>query len=148
MNELPLTELSTVAPQLHGKIPELKLLILFGSRARGDFQAQSDWDFAVLSDEKLNENSLKNNFHLTLETSNFLSELLGISSDKLDIVQLNRAGALISHFVARDGKLVYERETGEFERFCHRALLEKSDLQKIHHENLTTVHQFLNRWRA
>ncbi|MCT7978254.1 type VII toxin-antitoxin system MntA family adenylyltransferase antitoxin [Laspinema olomoucense] len=148
MNEPPLTKLSTVAPQLHSKIPELKLLILFGSRARGDFNTQSDWDLAVLYDAKLTKDRLNDNFDSTLEVSNFLSELLGIYTDKLDIVELNRAGALISHFVARDGKLVYEREAGEFEQFCNRALLNKSDLQKIHHENLTTVHQFLKRWRA
>jgi predicted nucleotidyltransferase len=148
MNEPQLTELQTIAPQLPENIPELKMLILFGSRARGDFNPQSDWDFAVVYEETLAKNSLNDRVYSTLEVSDFISQILGISPDKVDIVELNHAGLLISHFVARDGKLLYEREVGEFERFCNRALLEKSDLKQIHHENLTTVHQLLDRWRA
>lgn len=146
MNALSLAELQALAPHLPAKIPYLKMLVLFGSRARGDFHSQSDWDFAILYDDDLSKNRL--NCNLTLEVCDFLNKLLGVSNDQLDIVELNRAEALISHFVARDGKLVYEREAGEFEQFCNRALLNKSELQQIHHENLTTVHQFLNRWRA
>ncbi len=30
-------------------------LILFGSRARGDYKKDSDWDFLILTDNKVNE---------------------------------------------------------------------------------------------
>lgn len=37
--------------QLPEKIPYLKMLVLFGSRAKGNIHAKSDWDFAVVYDE-------------------------------------------------------------------------------------------------
>lgn len=48
MSTPTLEELEKLARQLPEKIPYLKLLILFGSRATGKTHAQSDWDFAVL----------------------------------------------------------------------------------------------------
>jgi uncharacterized protein len=34
-------------------------VILFGSRARGDYKKDSDWDFLILTPKKLNENIKK-----------------------------------------------------------------------------------------
>ena len=38
--------------RLKEKVPGLRSVILFGSRARGDFREGSDYDFAVILDEK------------------------------------------------------------------------------------------------
>lgn len=48
-----LTDLKTLSHQLPEKIPYLKMLVLFGSQARGDIHAKSDWDFAALYDEEM-----------------------------------------------------------------------------------------------
>lgn len=39
------------------KIPYLKMLILFGSRVRGDNHCKSDWDFAILYEQPFKENN-------------------------------------------------------------------------------------------
>lgn len=43
-----LERIRKLARQLPEKIPYLKMLVLFGSRATGNASNHSDWDFAVL----------------------------------------------------------------------------------------------------
>lgn len=50
---LSLYDLRALVPLVLDQIPYLKLLILFGSRAKGTHNEDSDWDFVVLYDEKL-----------------------------------------------------------------------------------------------
>ncbi|MBD1211703.1 MAG: hypothetical protein H9534_02920 [Dolichospermum circinale Clear-D4] len=45
---------------------------------------------------------------------------LKINSDKIDIVKLNHFSKLIAHFIARDGKVLYEESADEFEKFKQR----------------------------
>ncbi|MCG6133783.1 MAG: nucleotidyltransferase domain-containing protein [Nostoc sp. LLA-1] len=141
-----ITELRELAQQLPEKIPYLKMLILFGSRATGNTHAKSDWDFAVLCDQEQRENYVKDNAFLWFELPIVIGELFKINSDQIDVVELNQCSELISHFVARDGKLLYEDNLGEFEKFKQRYLLSNSELKKI--ENITRQHieQFLQRW--
>ena len=40
-----------------------------------------------------------------------------LKADRIDLVDLDRAGALIRHRVARDGVLLFERDRGQVERF-------------------------------
>jgi predicted nucleotidyltransferase len=83
----------------------LTLLVLFGSRARGDASAQADWDFGYLSDGSVNP--------LTVMAA--LAEAVG--SERLDLVDLARASGLLRYRAARDGVLVYEARPGIFDRF-------------------------------
>jgi CRISPR-associated protein Csc3 len=50
MNTPTIEELRELAQQLPERIPYLKMLVLFGSRATGKTHAGSDWDFATLDD--------------------------------------------------------------------------------------------------
>jgi predicted nucleotidyltransferase len=88
----------------HGFSP-LRLLVLHGSRARGEAHASSDWDFAYVADPELDD--------LALRAA--LARALG--SDRIDLVDLDRAGGLLRYRVARDGKAIFEREGSEFEHF-------------------------------
>ena len=95
-----------LAPFLHeSRPPGLRLLILFGSRARGDAADLADWDFGYLADRELD-----------------LDRLLAglgrqIDSDRIDLVDLARAGGQLRYRAARDGRLLYEASPGEFARF-------------------------------
>lgn len=91
--------------ELQQRFPELQLLILHGSRARGDAHAGSDWDFAYLADPGLDELGLR----ATLAQALF--------TDAIDVVDLRRAGAVLRYAAARDAKLVLEREPAALERF-------------------------------
>jgi predicted nucleotidyltransferase len=90
---------------LRRSLPELRLLVLHGSRARGDAHAGSDWDFAYLADPGLDELGLRAALSSALHT------------DDIDVADLARAGAVLRYAAARDAKLVLEREPDALERF-------------------------------
>jgi predicted nucleotidyltransferase len=97
----------------------LRLLVLHGSRARGDAHALSDWDFAYEADAGFDVDGLLAG----------LSERL--DADRVDLVDLDRAGALLRYRVARDGVLIFEREAGRFSRFRLQAIDTWCDLAPI-----------------
>ncbi len=141
-----ITELREFAQQLPEKIPYLKMLVLFGSRSTGNTHAKSDWDFAVLCDQEQRETYVKDNAFLWFELPIVIGEIFNLNSDQIDVVELNQCSELISHFVARDGKLLYEDNLGEFEKFKQRSLLSNSELKKIENINQQHIEQFLHRW--
>jgi len=107
----------------------IPLAILFGSRATGRVHAGSDWDLAVwVEDERLLESSLaaaRRKRRLIRNCCNYLQ------TGNLDLVILNRAAPLIKYEVARNGKLLYEKEPGIFVKFCSRALREHNDARLV-----------------
>ncbi|NJN12757.1 MAG: nucleotidyltransferase domain-containing protein [Richelia sp. RM2_1_2] len=48
-----------LAQQIPEKLPYLKMLVLFGSRATGNSNNHSDWDFAVLYENKQDNSDTK-----------------------------------------------------------------------------------------
>jgi predicted nucleotidyltransferase len=99
--------------------PGLDLLVLYGSRARGDAHDQSDWDFGYEADAGFDPDRL-------------LATLAGhLKADRIDLVDLNRAGALLRYRVARDGVVVVERHGGHFERFWFAAVDTWCDLAPV-----------------
>lgn len=50
--QISIEHLQLLSRQIRKKIPYIKMLVLFGSRARGDIHDKSDWNFAVFYDEK------------------------------------------------------------------------------------------------
>jgi predicted nucleotidyltransferase len=87
---------------------ELELLVLHGSRARGDHAQHSDWDFAYAGD--VDELGLRAE----------LARALG--TDHVDLVDLESAGGLLRYRVARDGICLFERTAGALEQFCLEAI--------------------------
>jgi predicted nucleotidyltransferase len=126
-----LEELKVLSQQLPEKIPYLKILIIFGSRARGDNHAKSDWDFAALYDEEIRENSCKDRGFAWFEVPGILGDAFSINSDEIDIVELNHCSPLIAHFIARDGILLYETELGQFEAFKQKYLMTDTQLEVL-----------------
>ncbi len=83
----------------------LKLVVLFGSRARGSARPQSDWDLCFISGASGDPDA-------------FLAEATRIlQTDQVDLADLGRASALLRYRAAAEGKLVHETTPGEFERF-------------------------------
>ena len=85
--------------------PGLKLLVLHGSRARGDAREDSDWDFVYLAAPDFDALLLQADLALAL------------GSDRVDLANLAAVGGLIRYRAARDGRVVFEAERGAFERF-------------------------------
>ena len=139
-------ELHKLSSQISEKIPYLKMLVLFGSRATGNINANSDWDFAVLYDEEKYNSYIKDNPLATFAIPGILGEILKINSDKVDIVELNHCSNLIAHFVARDGKVLYENQADEFNKFRQRVLLSNTEIKMIEKTKLKNIENFLQRW--
>ena len=85
--------------------PGLRLLVLFGSRARGEASVDADWDFGYLATNDFRPEAL-------------LADLtLAVKSDRFDLVDLSRAGGQLRYRAARDARVLVESPAGQFERF-------------------------------
>ncbi|MBC1235848.1 type VII toxin-antitoxin system MntA family adenylyltransferase antitoxin [Nostoc sp. 2RC] len=145
-NTPTISELQELSLQLPEKIPYLKMLVLFGSRATGNTNAKSDWDFAVLYDEEQREVYVKDNVVRWFELLMQIGELFKINPDLIDIVELNHCSELIAHFIARDGIMMFEKYPGQFEEFRLTSLKSKSELKKFREDQHKIIEIELNKW--
>lgn len=83
----------------------LDVLMVFGSRARGDATDRSDWDFGYLATDAIDVPEL------------LASIVTLLGTDRIDLVDLQRASGLLRYRAARDGRVVFEARPGTFERF-------------------------------
>lgn len=99
--------------------PGLRLLVLHGSRARGEAHARSDWDFAYVSDRTVDPERLR------------AALVEHLSTDAVDLADLGTAGALLRYRVARDGVLLYEADAGAFDAFRMDAIHTWCDMEPV-----------------
>ena len=125
-----LEELIELIPQVLEQIPYLKLLVLFGSRARDDHDANSDWDFAFLCDEEIRKQYEKGSFDF-LRIWGVLQQIYKLGDDQIDAVDMAKCSDVLAHNIAKDGKILYELESGEFERFRQQKLMSKEQIQDL-----------------
>lgn len=90
---------------IRARHPALRLLVLFGSRARGDARGESDWDLGYLADAGLDPDAL------------LLDMVSALGTDRIDLVDLARAGAQIRFRAAGEGRVLHEVDPGVFEKF-------------------------------
>jgi predicted nucleotidyltransferase len=85
---------------------KLKLLILFGSRAKGNYTENSDWDFAFLP---------KSGFTFEQEESLFNDLMKILDYEKIDLININKPkNYIIIKNIFFEGKLIYENKIGLF----------------------------------
>ncbi|MEM2341929.1 MAG: nucleotidyltransferase domain-containing protein [Candidatus Bathyarchaeia archaeon] len=105
------------------------LAYLFGSRARGTADEESDYDIAVLFSN--DETSIIDEVNLTAELSRAINE----PADKIDVLSLNRADLTVKARVLREGVPIYCSD-GEFKRMWERKtlmeILEGTDLYAVY----------------
>ena len=99
--------------------PDLRLLIVHGSRSQHLEHEGSDWDLGYLADGPLD----------TAEMTAAMTEVLG--TDDVDVTNLARASALLRFRAARDGRCAYERDPGTFEDFVLEATLFWCDAEPV-----------------
>lgn len=95
--------LATLARETRG----LDLLLLFGSRAGGrtDARPTSDWDLGYLANDRFDPQAFVAH----------CAERLG--TDRVDLVDLQRASGLLRYRAARDGQLIFEAHADLGDRF-------------------------------
>lgn len=105
MSDAAAPALRSALTSIAAATPGLALLLLFGSRARGDARPASDWDFGYLASPQTAIDGLR------------AALVRAIGTDRIDLVDLDRAGALLRYRAARDASLLYERAPGADARF-------------------------------
>nr|MDO8082699.1 nucleotidyltransferase domain-containing protein [Candidatus Freyarchaeota archaeon] len=89
--------------EVFGRYSNVVAAYVFGSRARGDFREDSDWDIGVL----LRQGFSARDF---LEFLEDLREALGVDFKKLNLVVLNDADIDLAFQALHEGKLLYEKD--------------------------------------
>lgn len=83
----------------------LSLLVLFGSRARRQSREGSDWNLGYLGGPEMDTSAL------------LLDVVTAVGTDRVDLVDLARAGAQVRFRAAADGRIVFAAAESAFERF-------------------------------
>jgi uncharacterized protein YutE (UPF0331/DUF86 family)/predicted nucleotidyltransferase len=105
------------------------LAYLFGSRARGNFRDESDYDIAVLFAGE--ETSIIDEINLTLDLAKSLKEPV----EKVNVVSLNNADVTIKARILREGIPIYccdDQFRRRWERTALMEVLDSSDLYAIY----------------
>jgi predicted nucleotidyltransferase len=98
---------------------DLRLVVLHGSRARGEAHRGSDWDLGVLADGTPDLAALTG------------AVVAAVGSDAVDVVDLGRASALLRYRAARDGVPLLERPAGAFVDFQVEAVTFWCDVEPV-----------------
>jgi uncharacterized protein len=133
MDRLHVEEVATRLQDLTEAIPELELVVLFGSTVKGQRRPRSDVDLAVRCTGAADLDAL------------YLALAPRLGTDRLDLVDLRRASPLLMMEVARSGRLLYERRRGSFRQFQSLASRRYCDTAKLRRAQRRAIHAFLER---
>lgn len=107
-----IVHIDEIKPEIKKLVEKHQLLAvaLFGSQATGVLHQKSDVDIAILGKDQIS-------FDEKIKISSELSQIL--KRDDVEVVDIdpNSASPTLLYAVVRDGKLLYERETGDFLRW-------------------------------
>lgn len=141
-----IADIQSAIPQILEQVPYLKLLVLFGSRARGDNFPSSDWDFALLFDEELRQQYEPGGGWNCYRSWSVLQQILGLDDDEIDWIDLKNASDVLAHTIAFEGKVIYEKTAGEFEAFRRISLKTTAELRQIHQKEREELELELQKW--
>jgi predicted nucleotidyltransferase len=141
-----LNDIQLALPQILEQVPYLRLLVLFGSRARGDHFPSSDWDFALLFDEDLRNQYEPGGGWNCFRSWVILQQILGLGDDEMDWVDLKDVSDLLAHAIARDGVVIYENKSGLFQEFRQKHLKSNAEMKQISGELRDLVRSKLKAW--
>jgi uncharacterized protein len=85
-------------------------IILFGSRARGDFAADSDYDLLIVVDDTISENPLRlaGRAHNAVGDRNFSLDVIVYRRSDFEL-SLRDQSDVVCHAMT-DGQVIYERQ--------------------------------------
>ena len=112
----------------------IKLVMLFGSRARGDYNKNSDFDIAILMEENYLDQI--NPLELRSELiTRFTSEL----AEECDVVLINQATPLLKYQIVKYGEVIYITPEMGYSTFFSKVVKEHLDFKyykKLHHDRM------------
>jgi len=105
----------------------IKFVVLFGSRAKGNIQENSDFDIAIFlrDGSSIFENLVRYSKILTE-----LNRILNLGNQKIDLASLNKANILLRYEITSSGVLLYgdESEYEQYKAFAFRDYLDSKSL--------------------
>jgi predicted nucleotidyltransferase len=111
-------------------------LILFGSQAKGEERKESDIDVGVLFEREIPAR----------DELQFFYDLINLfGTDRVDLVNLNRAGPVLQKEVALYGEPLFEREKGLFDEYLIRALNKYQDTKDIRKLEKELLEEFIKK---
>ncbi len=122
---MSMADAAQLQTQFESQLPEVKLVVLFGSQARQKATDKSDWDIAFLA----TPDTYIGMEQFTLQQD--IALLLDLPFDDIDLVNLRRCSPLLAFAVAREGKLLYEAAPAAFRLFQVRASKIYADTAKL-----------------
>ncbi len=128
-----LDDLIAQIPSILEQVPYLTLLVLFGSRARGDHDVKSDWDFAFLCDEELRQQYETGGWD-AYTIWGVLQQTYNLGDGQIDAVEMKNCSDILAHSIARDGQIVYERNQGSFAVFQRERLMTSAEMKQLRKE--------------
>jgi predicted nucleotidyltransferase len=102
-------------------IPGIAVLVLFGSRARGDHRAYSDLDVAVLPDSQ----EPGTGWHLLADIAVALADLA--PEGRVDVVPLDQANDVLRQRVMEHGRVLINRDPEAWKQLRVRTMREYGD---------------------
>lgn len=114
-------------------MPDLRLLVLFGSLVKGRRPIRGDVDLGAQCDGPADLDAL------------YLAIAPRLGTDRVDLIDLRRAGPLLAFEVARAGRLLFERRPGAFRAFQSLASRRYGDTAKLRRAQRRAIHVFLER---
>jgi uncharacterized protein len=141
-----LTNLNLKIPRIIEEISYLELLVLFGSRAKGNHDSTSDWDFALLFDEQQRQKYESGGGWNCYRSMIILQQILELDDNEMDWVDLKDVSELLANEIAKDGIVIYESEPGIFAEFQEKALItpqHRLEIRRSQQEQITASLQRL-----
>jgi len=142
ISKLSIDDLPGLIPNILEQAPYIKLLVLFGSRARGDAIPNSDWDFAFLCDEDIRKQYEKGDWD-SYRVWGILQKAFQLLDDQIDVVDMGHCSDLLAHDIAQDGQILYERNSGEFTAFKQAKLMTPEAIKQLQRELRDEINQKL-----
>ena len=100
-----MTDYLEKAQKIFSAYPQIKLVYLFGSTARGDRGPMSDYDFAIFLGNKDSKEVTSIRFELMDKLSRALN------TENVDVVMLDVTGSPeLKYNILQEGRLIFERE--------------------------------------
>ncbi len=101
------------------KFENVKTVILFGSRARGDARPNSDYDIAIV---------------LEKEDSDLESEIFSLRPKNADIVFFHRAPLYVKAKILKEGKILVNKDDRLLTRILYKTIGDYLDNQELYAE--------------
>lgn len=117
------TQTASLVPVL-ARTPRLLFAVLIGSRASGRSHDNSDWDIAVCWQPDVDP---LERIALTESLRRTLASTLGVSDERVDLVDLRSANLAMRAAVAEEGRVLVGDETLAWAHFLTRTWRELED---------------------